>query len=319
MTATSDLGLVLSKLNRNRHFEDFDDVCLFRLMSDEAAIKAAALIAHSRAQLRQDLLVAALHGFKSGGYFVEVGATDGLYLSNTHLLERQLGWRGILAEPARCWHETLHRERTAVIETRCVHRHSGESVVFREVEADQALSTIVDYADSDLHEHTRQTGEDYTVRSISLLDLLGENNAPAEIDFLSIDTEGSELDILEGFDFLAHRFSAIACEHNYTENRNAILSLLSGHGYVRVLNHISMFDDWYVHESCLSLLGASFPEWESQSDQKAHHGEPELVGNQKMIRVLSETVRNLIVERDAYKTALEARIAAEVATTEPPE
>lgn len=313
-STASALRFVLSRLNRNRHFEGFDDVALFALMDEDVAVKAADLIAQTRAQLRQDVLAAALSGFKEGGYFVEVGATDGLYLSNTLLLERQFGWSGILAEPARYWHETLRKERTAHIDTRCVHSQSGLQTQFREVEADQALSTMTNFTDGDLHEQTRKIGSDYTVQTISLNDLLAEFSAPQKIDLLSIDTEGSELTILRGFDFDAHQFGLITCEHNYTENRNDILRLLASKGYIRVLNHISLFDDWYIHTDQLPAMDTQFPGWKSVSDQSETTGEPELTGNQRMIRLLKETVENLILDRDAYKSALEHHLSVQTPT-----
>ena len=70
---------------------------------------------HSVSQQAQDLFVIAeLHG-KRNGFFVEFGATNGLELSNSLVLEQQLGWKGILAEPARYWHEALHRNRNCGI------------------------------------------------------------------------------------------------------------------------------------------------------------------------------------------------------------
>lgn len=280
-------------------------------MSEETALASAELIPLAKAQLRQDILVAAIHGFKRDGYFVEIGATDGLYLSNTLLLERELGWSGILAEPARYWHDTLRAERKAAIETRCVHKETGRELLFREVSSDQALSTIVDYAKGDLHQMSRKDGTEYSVGSISLLDLLVENNAPYEISFLSLDTEGSEFDILESFDFDAYRFGAITCEHNYTSSRVAVLRLLKANGYVRILNHISQFDDWYVHESKLPALRVTLPDWESVSDQSEKEGTRRMSENERTIKMLQETVQSLILDRDAYKSAMEARIVAE--------
>jgi hypothetical protein len=82
--------------------------------------------------------------------------------------------------------------------------------------------------------------------TISLNDMLEKYNAPDHFNYLSIDTEGSELEILRAFDFQKYKIDVITCEHNYAENRNAIYSLLTRHGYERKYEDISQFDDWYV-------------------------------------------------------------------------
>ena len=74
----------------------------------------------AHAQLCQDLLVLFLLDGKRDGYFVEFGAMDGIILSNTFLLESKYSWRGIAAEPARCWHQGLRRNRTCSLDHRCV-------------------------------------------------------------------------------------------------------------------------------------------------------------------------------------------------------
>jgi len=86
----------------------------------------------------------------------------------------------------------------------------------------------------------------YSVTSISLEDLLNEYKAPYHIDYLSIDTEGSEYEILSAFDFSKYHIEVITCEHNYTKSREKIYNLLANNGYKRVYEEISQFDDWYV-------------------------------------------------------------------------
>jgi hypothetical protein len=68
---------------------------------DGTLIRLASLLEKSKSQLKQDLFVLAELDFKSNGFFVEFGATNGIDLSNTHLLENEFGWGGILAEPAK--------------------------------------------------------------------------------------------------------------------------------------------------------------------------------------------------------------------------
>ncbi len=207
----------------------------------------------SRAQLFQDLFVLFVLNDKKAGYFVEFGAADGVFLSNTFLLERNRGWRGILAEPARTWHAALKAgNRTAIIDTRCVWSRSGETLTFNQTE-DAALSTVNSFSDTDMHSAARSTGERYDVETISLTDLLDFHDAPTVIDYLSIDTEGSELVILENFDFDKYRFSIITVEHNYAEPaRSRLLALLTAKGYSRVFENFSRWDDWYLHSSILS-------------------------------------------------------------------
>ena len=204
------------------------------------------LLNKSRAQLRQDIFALANTKYKLGGYFVEFGATDGVKLSNTFLLETEFSWTGILCEPARIWEESLKKNRpNSIIETLCVWSESGIELDFNECKIPE-LSTIEKVRSGDEHEDRRKSGNVYSVLTISLEDLLIKHSAPTYIDFLSIDTEGSEFEILTNFDFENYSFGVITVEHNFTAGREKIFQLLQGKGYERVLEHISMFDDWYV-------------------------------------------------------------------------
>ncbi|CAL7960983.1 Methyltransf_21 domain-containing protein [Gammaproteobacteria bacterium] len=203
------------------------------------------LLKKSKSQFRQDLFVLLELDFKKNGFFVELGATNGFDLSNTHLLENQFGWTGILAEPAKCWHDNLRKNRNCYIETRCVWVNSGSILTFNEVD-NADFSTISNYSLIDLHKEARIKGKYYEVETISLLDLLNLYEAPKNIDYLSIDTEGCEFEILANFDFDKYQFGVITCEHNFTSMREKIYKLLTSHGYVRKFTDISRFDDWYV-------------------------------------------------------------------------
>jgi FkbM family methyltransferase len=205
-----------------------------------------AICKSSKSQLGQDLLALGMFGPNHKGFFVEFGATDGVEYSNSWLLEKQYGWAGILAEPGRSWHHDLLKNRSCSIDKRCVYSSSGEEVMFSEVRGARVLSTISRFQGADHHETLRQNMTSYLVPTVSLKDLLDFHKAPKNIDFLSIDTEGSEAEILEAFDFSAYSFSLICVEHNFTSNRNRIHDLLVSHGYKRVRTELSEFDDWYI-------------------------------------------------------------------------
>jgi FkbM family methyltransferase len=205
-------------------------------------------IERSKAQIVQDLWVLFELSGKRDGFFVEFGATNGLVNSNSWLLENDYGWRGILAEPNPVWHEALRANRHCVIETRCVYRTSGETLQFLSPD-DPELSGLSQSAGHDHYATRRAAGETFDVTTVSLNDLLEAHNAPELIDYMSVDTEGSELDILEAFDFARRRVTLFSIEHNHTANEARIDALMADRGYVRRFPEYSQWDGWYVRRA----------------------------------------------------------------------
>ncbi len=199
----------------------------------------------SKSQLKQDLFVLSETNLKKNGFFVEIGAANGIELSNTYLLETEFNWKGILVEPAKVWQENLKKNRKVVIEEKCIWKYSNASVLFNET-FDPVYSTISKYNFSDFHHRERKNGTSYYVKTMTLLDLLDRHKAPKVIDYLSIDTEGSEYEILSGFDFSKYQIKIITCEHNYNENREKINKLLKSKGFSLKYSGLSRWDGWYV-------------------------------------------------------------------------
>lgn len=191
----------------------------------------------------QDLLALYICG-SDPGYFVEFGATDGVSSSNTLLLEEK-GWTGIVAEPSDVFHHSLMINRSCHIDTSCVADTTGDTVVFYEVGA-SGLSSMEKYANNDGWASARQDHAKKEVITITLKDLLDKYNAPPLIDYLSIDTEGAEFDILNAYDFSRH-FKLITVEHNHTSMKNDIHELLSDYGYLQIFSDLSDWDNWYIH------------------------------------------------------------------------
>jgi FkbM family methyltransferase len=219
-----------------------------KLIDPKDIFNLSDLIPKSRSsELHQDVFALVMSELKTDGFFVEFGATDGIGGSNTLLLEKDFNWRGILVEPARIWHRSLKQNRPlAYISTKCVWEASGVNLIFAEVPDSPELSTAFNLKRDDLHANSRKHSKNYVVESISLIDLLREFNAPKEIDFLSMDTEGSEFLILKKFNFEEFSFKVISCEHNFTENRDKVRELLEKVGYKRVYENLSLYDDWYI-------------------------------------------------------------------------
>lgn len=209
-----------------------------------------------RGQLGQDLFALWATSFMRGGFFVEFGAADGVTLSNTVLLERSFAWRGIVAEPARKWHDALARNRRCVIDTRCVWSRSGERLPFAETERPEYSTLHHFVGQDDGHREHRRSAIEYHVESVSLNDLLAEHAAPRRIDYLSVDTEGTEYEILKEVDFRRWEIRVLTVEHNHDPTRKKkVFDLLSNQGFCRVFEELSLFDDWYVDGALMPLPG----------------------------------------------------------------
>jgi len=194
----------------------------------------------SYAQLSQDYAVLQYYYYKRNGFFVDIGAYDGTYLSNTYLLESRWGWTGICAEPLPTEFTQLTKVRPESI---CVNQ-----AVFSigDIEIDYAVaglfSGIVEYLDC--HKEFK-TAPRIKVQTITLNDLLTRYNAPSYIEYLSLDTEGTELEILKSVDFNKYRFGLIHLEHNAMEPiRTEIRTFLEAKGYQ--FRRENQWDDEYI-------------------------------------------------------------------------
>jgi FkbM family methyltransferase len=205
-------------------------------------------------ELGQDIMVHCLLDQPKTGFFVEFGAMDGEIASNSLLFERHHDWSGIVAEPNRRFHTSLSSNRRCHIDHRAVHSHSGGTQEFKEVDHHMGLSALTEFMLNDHHANTRQSspGNTYNVKLISLCDMLDHYHAPRTIDYISMDTEGSELDILRTFDFDRYTVKIWTIEHNFFgASRDGIYDIMVANGYKRILTDMSKYDDWYVKENLL--------------------------------------------------------------------
>lgn len=196
-------------------------------------------------QLGQDLWVLDRQADRQRpGYFVEFGATDGVRLSNTYLLEKAFGWSGICLEPNPKFFEQLRRNRSCTVGPDCVGGRTGETVEFLLAEE---YGCMAQHALDDAHAAKRaaygaEPGNRIQLQTVSLHDALTRYGAPRRIDYLSIDTEGSEYEILAAFPFDRWDVRLITVEHNHGAGREPLRVLLEGHGYRRTE---MQWDDFY--------------------------------------------------------------------------
>ncbi len=193
--------------------------------------------------------------------FLEFGATNGIDLSNTFLLEDKFSWSGVLAEPDPQWAEMLKKNRSgSKIITKCIWKNSSEILKFFSSEIG-VLSTIDNFKYSDavsMPGNTKsrvKSGKIIEVETVSLNQVIEEefdNKAPT---YISIDTEGSEYEILSSFNFSKYHPVIFTIEHNFTELEDKIDKLMAENNYTRVFRKLTAFDAWYISSKALDKLG----------------------------------------------------------------
>jgi FkbM family methyltransferase len=221
----------------------------------------AAFDTPTNSQIEQERWVLAMCLGRRGGRFAEIGAFDGVLHSNTCFLETDHGWNGALVEPNPILFAKLAASRRATCLERAVHREGGQLLSFV---ASQEIGTLAEYAESDGYaEHRRQAISEnglITVETITFDEMDAADGRPGSgFDYVSLDTEGSELDILRTIDLVRHRIALFTIEHNFVEPRREQMRTLLGEAGYRRLN--VGFDDWYWNEDHLRARnGGSLPD-----------------------------------------------------------
>ena len=154
-----------------------------------------------RSQIGQDKYISdVIFKNKKSGFFIELGAADGERISNTFYFEKELGWKGVCIEPNPEYKDSLIKNRTCELCFDPVYSTSGKCVDF-DVVNNGELSGMTEHIDSNIYNmgYTKQTIQ-LTTRTLT--EILDSINAPTYIDYLSLDTEGTELEILKGLEII---------------------------------------------------------------------------------------------------------------------
>ena len=213
-----------------------------------------------KSQLFQDVFASFIIGNEFDKTFLEFGATDGFDLSNSYMLENSENWKGVLSEPSPQWHNSLKKNRNrAKIITKCIWSESGKKLDFFMSNVG-VLSTIKDFVESDKNSMPGNTiernkgGKIISVETISLNDLIKEYFNNISPSYISIDTEGSEYEVLKSFNLELYRPQVFTVEHNFTEYQNKIDNLMKSNKYKRIFTNLTAFDAWYVAEETLKKI-----------------------------------------------------------------
>lgn len=180
---------------------------------------------------------------KKNGVFVDIGANDGISLSNTYFFEKNRGWTGICVEPNLDVFKLLQTNRTCTCVQGCVSDKNG-TVQFLQVKDLSGhrldmLSGIMDKYDSRHLDRVRRevasvkgsSMEVLPIRCYTLNQLLLDHNIH-HVDYLSIDTEGGEVDILKAIDFSLCDIDIINVENNF--NSPEFSKVMEDLGYQKI-------------------------------------------------------------------------------------
>jgi len=176
---------------------------------------------------------------KNNGFYVDVGANDGRAASNTYHLEKLQNWQGVLVEPIMHLHfrsrQIRDSKQNIFFNCALVSNNYTESTVELLYSGLMTISSESIFSSKEWSDAGRKflgNGEVVTTfysAARTLQSVLIESNAPARIEFLSIDVEGAEISILHGVNFSEWVFEYILIET--TEGSEAFIKLVN-EGYI---------------------------------------------------------------------------------------
>ncbi|MDB6089441.1 MAG: Methyltransferase FkbM [Gammaproteobacteria bacterium] len=205
-------------------------------------------------QFGEDQILAEIFGERRNGTCVEVGANDGVHGSTTYFFEK-LGWRCILVEPNPGLCAEIRAVRAATL-FECAASNSRGTVTLHVVEGAwraDGMSTISNKEED--QERIRRHGFTSTavpVPTMTLDEILTSANLDGAIDFISIDVEGHEEEVIEGFSLQRWQPRIVIVEDNSNAESNATRDQLAKQGYVRFRR--TGVNDWYARASDRRLV-----------------------------------------------------------------
>lgn len=168
------------------------------------------------------------------GIFVEAGANDGMLFSNTYLLEKFCGWKGLLVEPVAELADECRRNRPNAI--------TEQVALVAECFSGNQLSMKVQGLESQVVNSGEHDGETVKVSTATLASLLDKHHL-GEVDLLVLDIEGQEISALEGLNISRRRPRYLLLEERTERERAANRQYLSSH--YTLIGHLTRRDSLY--------------------------------------------------------------------------
>ncbi len=225
---------------------------------------------HFLSHIGQDRWVCEVFNYKRCGYFLDFGGFEGLLHDNTFYLERFLNWRGILVEPNPIPYSSACAVRSCITVNAALWHESRKSLTFTD---SHGLSSLADFMDNDSNAELRKKIQKkmISVDTINPTELLDRFSAPEFIEYMSLDVEGAEIDVLEAIDLDRYKIALLSIEHNHVNEKQEIIRKhLKRYDY-QVASHYN--DDFFFNMNYLQFItGNNFthPLDAQQKVQKNH-------------------------------------------------
>ena len=186
-----------------------------------------------KSQYDQDFLAYEYFNGKKNGFFIDIGAHNGEWINNTYIFEK-LGWNGICVEADPDNFELLKKNRKCHIYNFAIDSENSDSIKFIKSKVD-ALNVLEKHCSDEHAKRIKSEAqindlEYINIKSITFNDLMKNYHSEIKyIDFLSLDIEGGELDILKTIDFNTYSFGLLTIENN--EKENILIDFMKTKGY----------------------------------------------------------------------------------------
>ena len=158
---------------------------------------------------------------KKNGFFIEIGAYDGISGSNCYHFERFLNWDGIAIEPSNIQFEKLKKNRKCKVLNNAI---SDEVKEVEFIEVTEGLTQMSGINDSSFERNLKiiSNNQESKTNSINLKTITFDEIVPKnkDIDYLSIDIEGGEMNLLKSIDFKTNSIKVISVENNIPKEQN---------------------------------------------------------------------------------------------------
>jgi FkbM family methyltransferase len=161
----------------------------------------------------QDMIAYIYLQKKKDGFYIDIGANNGISGSNTYIFE-QIGWKGICVEPQPDVFLQLKKYRQCDCYEVALSSKSGDNVEFFKSHGANALSRLNEGMSDTHKDWVKEYGkvEYITVKTITFGEMMKKYPDISHIDFMSIDVEGHEMEVLKAIDFSRYSFGFITIE-----------------------------------------------------------------------------------------------------------